>query len=169
VISIAMDVVLAFPALVLAIAIITFRGRTAPNVVAVLAILSVPALARLVRANTMVFSQREFVLAARSLGARNRRVIFREVLPNVVPVMLTFALTGLAILIVAEAGLAFVGASVRPPTPTWGGMIADGRDKLEDAWWISIFPSIVLFLTVLAVNLIGDVMSARFNVKESVG
>jgi peptide/nickel transport system permease protein len=96
-------------------------------------------------------------------------VIFREILPNVIPVMLSFALTGLAILIIAEGALAFLGLSVAPPIPTWGGMILAGQDQLEDAWWISMAPAAVMFLTILAINLIGDQLSQRFTVKESVG
>lgn len=167
--STVMDVILAFPPLILALTIVTFRGQSVPNVIIALSVLSIPALTRLVRANTMVFSQREFVLASRSLGAKNGRIIFKEILPNVVPPMLSFALTGLAVLIVAEGALAFLGVSVPPPTPTWGAMIWDGRDQLDDAWWISMAPALVMFLTILSVNLLGDVLSQRFSIKENVG
>jgi peptide/nickel transport system permease protein len=165
-----MAIVLSFPAIILALAIITFsNSRTLRTVVLALSILSIPPLTRLVRANTLVYSQREFVVAARSLGAGNKRIIFREVLPNVVPSMLTFALTGLAVLITAEGALAFLGLSVAPPTPTWGGMIQDGQQHLSDAWWMAMMPSIVMFLTILSINLIGDVVASRFNVREAVG
>jgi peptide/nickel transport system permease protein len=167
--SIVMDIILAFPPLILALTIVTFRGRSAWNVIFALSVLAIPALTRLVRANTMVYAQREFVLAARSLGATDRRIIFKEILPNVVPPMLSFALTGLAVLIVAEGALAFLGVSVAPPTPSWGGMIWDGRDQLDKAWWISMMPAIVMFLTILSINVIGDQLSARFNVREAVG
>ena len=118
-----MNIMLAFPALLLAIFVVSFFN--APNstgqatsrpiwpIILALSLLSIPPLTRLVRANTLVYAQREFVLAARSLGAKSRRVIFREILPNVVPAMLSFALTGLAILIVAEGALAFLGLSRR--------------------------------------------------------
>jgi peptide/nickel transport system permease protein len=167
--STAMDIVLAFPPLILALTIVTFFGRSAVNIVAALAILAIPALMRLVRANTMVYAQREFVQAARSLGAQNRRIIFKEILPNVVPPMLSFALTGLAVLIVAEGALAYLGVSVRPPLPTWGGMIWDGRDQLDKAWWISMMPALMMFLTILCINLLGDILSQRFNVREAIG
>lgn len=173
--SVFFDIMLAFPPLLLALAIVIFSGETtstfgtAARVVIALSVVSIAPLGRLVRANTMVYSQREFVLAARSIGASNRRILFREVLPNVVPPVLTFALTALAVLIVAEASLAFIGISVGLSYPTWGSMIDDGRTVLEDSWWISLFPALVMFLTVFSINLLGDVLSGRFNVKETIG
>jgi len=172
-----MNIFLAFPALLLAIFIVGFfdssttseaKSRSIVPIIIALVILSVPPIARLVRANTIVFAQREFVLAARSLGAKNARVIVREILPNVFPAMVTFAITGMAILIVAEGALAYLGLSVSAPTPTWGAMIFGGQAKLETAWWISIMPSIVLFLTVLAINLLGDALSEKFRIKEAI-
>ena len=174
VISAGTDVLLAFPALVLTLALVGvlgerrwFADKRAWLVIASLAILSIAPLTRIVRASTLVYSQREFVMAARSLGARNRRIMVREVLPNVVPSMVSFALTGLALLIIAEGALAFLGQSVKVPTPTWGLMINEGRQNLEDAPWISLMPAAVMFLTILAFNLIGDVLSKRFDIKES--
>ena len=173
-----MNIFLSFPALLLAIFIVGFFGssgadeaksRSIGPIILALVILSIPPIARLVRANTMVFAQREFVLAARSLGAKNGRIIIREVLPNVMPAMVTFAITGMAILIVAEGALAYLGLSVSAPTPTWGAMILSGQRKLETAWWISIMPAIVLFVTVLAINLLGDVLSEKFRIKEAIG
>ncbi len=187
VITTAMDVVLAFPPLILALLLVTFGANSDGSdrqvtllgqtftlsrtflVVFALSILSIPPLTRLVRANTLVYSQREFVMAARALGAGDRRVIVREIFPNVVPPMLSFSLTGMAILIVAEGALAFLGLSVRPPTPTWGFMIVEGQQVLRDAWWVSLMPAFVMFLTVLSINLLGDVLQSRFNVKEAVG
>lgn len=167
VISTATDIMLAFPALILALAIVTFRGRSAQNVILALSILSIPPLTRIVRASTLVYAEREFVVAARSLGAKTRRVLFREILPNVVPSMLSFALTGLAVLIIAEGALAFLGQSVPPPIPTWGKLIEDGRKNLADAWWISLMPAAMMFLTILAFNLMGDVLAKRFDIREN--
>lgn len=174
-----MNIMLAFPALLLAIFIVSFfnspnstgEAKTRPiwPIILALALLSIPPLTRLVRANTIVYAQREFVLAARSIGATSRRVIFREILPNVVPAMISFALTGLALLIVAEGALAYLGLSVEAPTPTWGKMIYAGKDRLQEAWWISLMPAMVLFLTILSINLIGDVLAERFNVRDSIG
>ena len=174
-----MNIMLAFPALLLAIFVVSFfnspnstgEATTRPiwPIVLALSILSIPPLTRLVRANTIVYAQREFVLAARGVGASNRRVVFREILPNVVPAMVSFALTGLAILIVAEGALAYLGLSVEAPTPTWGKMIFAGKDRLQEAWWISMMPAMVLFLTILSINLIGDVLAEKFNIRDSIG
>jgi peptide/nickel transport system permease protein len=168
VISTGVDIMLAFPALILLLAITAFLKPSARTVILALAILSIAPLTRIVRANTMVYSQREFVLAAKSLGAKDRRILFREVLPNIVPAMLAFALTGLAVLIVAEGALAFLGQSVPPPIPTWGKLIDDGRQDLETAWWISLLPAAVMFLTILAFNIMGDVLAKRFDIREAV-
>jgi len=168
VISTGVDIMLAFPALILLLAITAFLTPSARTVILALAILSIAPLTRIVRANTLVYSQREFVLAAKSLGAKDRRILFREVLPNIVPAMLAFALTGLAVLIVAEGALAFLGQSVPPPIPTWGKLIDDGRQDLETAWWISLLPAAVMFLTILAFNIMGDVLAKRFDVREAV-
>ncbi|MFM8382605.1 MAG: ABC transporter permease [Actinomycetota bacterium] len=178
VIDTVMNIFLAFPALLLAIFIVGFfdssttteaESRSIVPIVIALVILSIPPIARLVRANTIVYAQREFVLAARSLGAKNGRIIVREILPNVMPAMVTFAITGMAVLIVAEGALAYLGLSVTAPTPTWGAMIFGGQTKLESAWWIAIMPSIVLFLTVLAINLLGDALNEKFRIREVIG
>ena len=134
----AVDVLLSFPALLLALAIVGFRDdRTVPTIVLAIGVVSIAPVARLVRANTLVYSQREFVVAARSLGATDGRIIVREVLPNVIFPVMSFSVIAVAVAIVAEGGLAFLGLSVPPPTPTWGGMISDGRAFIADAWWIS--------------------------------
>jgi peptide/nickel transport system permease protein len=163
-----MDVLLAFPALLLALAIVTFSDkRTIPVVVLAIGIVAIPPLARLVRANTLVFSQREFVLASRTLGAGNGRIIGREILPNVSLPALSFAIIGIAVAIVAEGGLAFLGLSLPPPTATWGTMINDGRGSIEDAVWISLVPATAMFLTVLSLNFAGDTLREFFDVKGS--
>jgi peptide/nickel transport system permease protein len=109
-------------------------------------------------------------MASRALGAKNSRVISREILPNVIPPMLSFALTGLAVLIVAEGALAFLGLSVRPPTPSWGFMIFEGKNPLQTGqWWIALLPALFMFLTILAINMIGDVAAKRFSIRDAVG
>ncbi|MDP2293097.1 MAG: ABC transporter permease [Actinomycetota bacterium] len=174
------NVMLAFPALLLAIFLVTFfndpnttgaaNSRPLWPIILALVVLSIPPLTRLVRANTIAYAQRDFVVAARSLGAKGSRILFREILPNIVPTLLSFALTGLAILIVAEGGLAFLGLSVEAPVPTWGAMIAAGSEPLRNgAWWISLMPAFVMFLTVLSINLLGDVLAQRFNSREAIG
>jgi peptide/nickel transport system permease protein len=167
-----MDILLSFPSLILAIgliAVLSDPGTTQgsfPKVVFVLTVLSVPALARITRANTLVYSRREFVTAARSLGARNGRILVREILPNVLPSMLSFAFIALAVLVIAEGALAALGLSVETPTVTLGKIINDGRVRIEDYPYLSLFPCGFLFLTLLALNMIGDRLQARFSVKE---
>jgi peptide/nickel transport system permease protein len=161
------DVLLAFPSLLLALAIVTFReDRSVTNVVLAIGIVSIAPIARLVRASTLVFSQREFVAAARSLGASDARIITREVLPNVVLPVVSFSVIGVAVAIVAEGGLAFLGLSVANE-PTWGGMINDGRAQLTAGRpYMSLIPATVMFLTVLSLNLAGDRLRELFDIKE---
>lgn len=161
------DVLLAFPALLLALTIVSFRDdRSVANVVLAIGIVSIAPIARLVRASTLVYSQREFVTAARAIGASNWRIISREILPNVMLPVLSFSIIGVAVAIVAEGGLAFLGLSVAPPTPTWGGMINDGRAQLATYPYMSLIPCLVMFLTVLSLNLAGDRIREYFDIKE---
>lgn len=173
-----LDVMLAFPQLVLALALVSFL-RGDPNqeggvhlssvvvLIIALAIVSTPILSRITRASTLTWSQREFVLAARAQGAKSFRILWREVLPNVLPAMFSIALLGVAVVIVAEGGLSLLGLGVELPTPSWGNIIALGRTDLRDSPHIVFIPSIVIFLTVLALNYLGDVVRARFDVRES--
>ncbi len=163
----AMDVLLAFPALLLALAIVAFTdSHSVATVTLAIAIVSIAPIARLVRASTLVFTEREFVLASRTLGASKRRIMIKEILPNVLLPVLSFAIIGVAVAIVAEGGLAFLGLSVSPPTATWGGMINEGRNLLDTDPWISLLPCLVMFLTVLSLNLAGDRVREYFDVKE---
>ena len=178
VIETVMNVILAFPALLLVVFIVGFFGssgsgeaenRSIQPIILALVILSIPPLQKLVRANTIVYAQREFVTAARSIGASSTRIVIKEILPNVVPAMLTFALTGMAILMVAEGALAYIGLSVNAPNPTWGNMILDGQGKLENSWWISLMPAATMFITILSINLLGDVLAEKFRIREAIG
>lgn len=173
VISAVIDVMLAFPALVLALAMIAIfasDGTTVrpnlPVVVGSLSILSIAPLARITRGITLSFAEREFVTAARTLGAKNSRILRREILPNVIPPMAVFSLTVIAVVIVAEGALAFLGLSVGAPAPTWGKLINEGRPKLEQSGHITFFPAGVMFLTILALNYVGDILQSRFTVRE---
>jgi peptide/nickel transport system permease protein len=132
-----------------------------------LGVVSVPVLGRITRANTLAWSEREFVLAARAMGARNRSIMFGEVLPNVLPAMFSIALLGVAVVIVAEGALSVLGVGVQLPTPSWGNIIAEGRADLRDSPHIVLVPTVVIFATVLALNFLGDVVRARFDVRES--
>lgn len=115
----------------------------------------------------MAWSQREFVTAARAQGASHARIIFREILPNVLPAMGYIAILGIAIAIVAEGGLAILGASVDPPNPSWGVMINDGRNSMKSAPFIMFIPIIATFFTVMSLNYLGDLIRDRFDVRES--
>lgn len=162
------DIFLAFPALILLIAIVAFMGADLKNVVMGISLVSIPAFARIARATTLTFSQREFVLAARATGASNGRILVREILPNVILPLLAFGLLVVAIAIVAEGALAFLGLTSQE-TISWGGMINGGRRPLqqEDVAHVALIPAFMMFVTVLAVNFLGDRFRALFDVKES--
>ncbi|TDD49816.1 dipeptide/oligopeptide/nickel ABC transporter permease/ATP-binding protein [Nonomuraea terrae] len=161
------DVALAFPALVFALAVVAFAGASLRNVLIVLAVLGVPAWVRLIRGATLSFAEREFVLAARVLGTRDRRILWREIVPNVAMPAASYAFIGMAVVVVAEGSLAFLGLSVQAPTPTWGGLINEGRTLMETAPHVVLVPSVVMFLTVLSFNLVGDRLRALTDVRES--
>lgn len=163
----AVDVALAYPALVLAIAIVAFFGQSLFNVCLAISIVAIPAFARIARAATLTYSEREFVTAARVMGARHSRIIIRELLPNVALPLMAFALLAVAIAIVAEGGLAFLGLSVPPPAPSWGSMIKEGYDVINDHPVVALIPALVMFVTVLAFNLVGDKFRQIFDVKET--
>jgi peptide/nickel transport system permease protein len=169
------DVLLSFPQLILALTLVTVfasgEGVSATRRMVVLilslGVVSIPVLGRITRANTLTWTQREFVLAARALGARHREIMFREVLPNVLPAMFSIALLGVAVVIVAEGGLSLLGVGTQLPRPSWGNIIAEGRSELRSSPHIVIAPTVVIFLTVFALNYLGDVVRARFDVRES--
>ena len=159
-------ILLAFPVLIFLLTIVTFLGQNLFDVTLTLGVLSVAPIARIIRANTLAYANREFVLAARALGARNRRILVREILPNVLPSALAFSLVAVAVVIVAEGALSFLGLSVRPPTPTWGGMIAEGGQVLAQDALVALWPALAMFLTVLALNFAGDRLQVYFEVRE---
>lgn len=158
----AADVLMAFPTLLLAASIVAFtQSRGVVTVVLVIALIYLGPTIRIVRALTMGTANREFVLAARSLGATNRRILRREILPNVVPTLSSMMVVAVAGAIVAEGGLAYLNLSVAPPTPTWGAMIASAKDKLDQSLYPLLAPGGALFLTVLSLTIIGDALQKR--------
>jgi peptide/nickel transport system permease protein len=163
----AMDAVLAFPALVLVLAITTFVGHDIRIIIAVIGFLGIPAFARVTRANTLALAQREFVLAARAMGAGNFRILTREIFPNVLAPILTFALLVVAVAMIAEGTLAFLGLSVPPPAASWGAMVAEGRSLLDTSPNVSLIPAAVFFLTIFALNLAADRLRRLAEVRES--
>jgi peptide/nickel transport system permease protein len=160
------DVLLAFPSLVLILAITAFIGQGIYPVVGVLGFLAIPAYTRISRAITLATSSKEFVLASRAQGARDVRILVHEIFPNLVPALMAFALINMGVLIVAEGSLSFLGLSVHVPTPSWGGLIAVGQFYLEDRPTMVLIPSFTLFATVLALNFLGDAVRKAYDVRE---
>jgi len=152
------DVLLAFPPLVLALAVTAYLGPTLANLTYIIGLLGIPAFTRVARAQTLAFANREFVLAARAMGATELRILWRELLPNVMLPLLAFFLLAVAITIVVEGALSFLGVGVPPPAPSWGSMIAEGRESLEIAPQIAFLPAVTMFLTVLSFNVVGDTL-----------
>jgi peptide/nickel transport system permease protein len=155
-----MDVLLAFPPLIFALAVIAFLGQSVFNLTCILGVLSIPAFMRVARAATLTLARREFVIAAQALGASHARILLRELLPNVALPLLAFFLLGVAVIILVEGALSFLGLGVPPPTASWGSMIGEGRESLDIAPRLAFIPAIVMFLTVLSFNLIGDTLRA---------
>lgn len=163
----ALDIMLAFPALLLALYFVFILGREEWKIALALGIVATPQIARISRASTIAWADREFVLAAHAQGARSPRIVVREILPNVLPAMYSIALLSMAIAIVAEAALAQLGVGVVPPTTSWGNVMLEGRQHLNDAPWIMLAPAAFIFFTVLSLNYLGDVIRARLDVRES--
>jgi peptide/nickel transport system permease protein len=155
-----MDVLLAFPPLVLALAVTAYLGQSIFNLTMILGVLSIPAFMRVARAATLTLARREFVIAAQALGATHARILLRELLPNVMLPLLAFFLLGVAVIIVVEGSLSFLGLGVPPPISSWGSMIGEGRESLDVAPRLAFLPAAAMFLTVLSFNLVGDTLRA---------
>jgi peptide/nickel transport system permease protein len=150
------DVQLAFPFILLAIAVIGVLGSSLPVIIVVIGVSSWVIYARVVRGAVLSLREREFVQAALALGAGDGRVVVRHILPNVFAPWLVVATLDMARVIVVESALSFLGLGVQPPTPTWGGMLADGRVYITTSWWLATFPGLAILFTVLGINLFGD-------------
>ena len=159
--------ILAFPNIVLAMCILFFAGASIVNLIIVLSITSIPANTRIARASTLIYAKREFVLAARAQGASHLRILWVEILPNIILPQMAYILSFMSIIIMIEGSLAFLGVGVPPPTPTLGGMIAQGFPDINTDPHITFLPALFLFLTVLSLNLIGDQLRSRVAVRES--
>jgi peptide/nickel transport system permease protein len=153
-----LDGLMAFPSILLAIAIMASLGPSATNVFLALAVVYTPTIARLVRSTTLVTRQQAFVESARSIGMTDRAILLRYVFPNGLSPIIVQCTFVVAFAIIAEASLSFLGAGVDPETPTWGNMLRDGQRVLQVAWWLALFPGIALVLTVLTLNLLGDAL-----------
>jgi peptide/nickel transport system permease protein len=170
------DVMVAFPALILALLIVTVfsppddpagASRRVPGIILALAIVAVPILGRIARASTLTWAEREFVTAARALGAKPFRIIFRDVLPNVAPAMMSIAMLSVGIVIVAEASLAILGLGVPGDTMSWGRVVAAGGANFRQYPHLVFVPGVAIVITVCALNFLGDALRQKFDVRES--
>jgi peptide/nickel transport system permease protein len=150
------DVQLAFPALVLAIAVLAVVGSGLGNVVLVLGVTGWVTYARIARGETLSLRHREFVEGARALGARDAGILWRHVLPNVLPSITVVATFSVARTVIAEASLSFLGLGIPPPAPSWGAMLDEGRNYLTTGWWLALFPGLAILTVVLGINVVGD-------------
>ncbi len=150
------DVQLAFPFILLAIAIIAVLGPNLQNIIIVMGITGWVIYARVVRAEVLSLREKEFITAVKALGGSNGRIIFHHLLPNVIPPIIVIITLEMARMIIMEAALSFLGLGIQPPTPSWGGMLADGRVYLATSWWLATFPGLVIMLVVLGINLLGN-------------
>jgi peptide/nickel transport system permease protein len=161
-------VLLAFPAIVAVIAVVAFWKASLLHITIIIGVGTIPILFRVIRASALAFANRDFVIAARTLGATSGRIVFREILPNVVPAAVSFGLISVAGVIVLEGSLAFLGLSVPLPTPSWGNMIAEGvsNNLISINPYILLWPSLAMFLLLLSINLIGDRLRQKFDIRE---
>lgn len=151
-----MDVVLAFPSLILGLALVALMGATISNIIIAIAFTAVPAFARVARAAVITQRDREYVHACRAMGFSGPRILFRHILPAIVPEVVVMASLWMATAVRTEASLAFIGLGLAPPTPTWGGMVREGFENVLSSFHLALFPSLAILLLVLAFNLIGD-------------
>ena len=157
------DMVLAFPVFFIAVMILALFGPSIPGLVTVIGATSWPPTARLVRAEFLRLRTLDFVTAARGLGASGIRVMARHILPNIVAVIVISVTLRVGVSILTEAGLSYLGLGVQPPTASWGNLVADGREYLRSAWWVSLFPGSLVFASVMAINLLGDGLRDAFD------
>ncbi len=152
------NVMLTFPFVLLALAVIAVLGPSLVNMIIVLGVADWPLYARVIRAETMALRERDFMTAARALGMSHLRIIFRQILPNLVSVIVVIATLQVARVIILESFLSFLGLGVQPPTPAWGNMLGDGRVYMLNSWWIAAFPGAAIFITTLTINLMGNAL-----------
>jgi ABC-type dipeptide/oligopeptide/nickel transport system permease subunit len=152
------NVMLTFPFVLLALAVIAVLGPSLPNMILVLGVAGWPIYARVIRAETMALRERDFVVAGRALGMSHARIIFGQIFPNLVSAITVLATLQIAQVIVLESFLSFLGLGVQPPTPAWGNMLGDGRVYMLNSWWIAAFPGAAIFITTLAINLMGNAL-----------
>jgi peptide/nickel transport system permease protein len=150
------NIMLTFPFVLLALAVIAVLGPNLVNMIVVLGVADWPLYARVIRAETLSLREREFVTASRALGLGHLRIMFRQILPNLVSIIVVIATLQVARVIILESFLSFLGLGIQPPTPAWGNMLGEGRVYLLNSWWIAAFPGLAIFVTTLAINLMGN-------------
>ncbi|MGB1914950.1 MAG: ABC transporter permease [Paracoccaceae bacterium] len=150
------DVIMSFPSLLLAVIILYMLPPSLLNIVVVLAITRIPVYLRTARAEVLEIRERMFIQAAQIMGASNKRIIFRHILPIIIPTMVTIATLDFAFVMLAESSLSFLGIGIQPPEITWGLMVAQGRPYLTTAWWLSFWPGLAIILTTLSLNLLSN-------------
>jgi peptide/nickel transport system permease protein len=152
----AADLMLAFPGILLAMALVAILGTSLFNLMLAVGIASIPEYVRVVRGTVLSVREMEYVTAARVSGARDRSIMIRHILPNILPPVIVLATLGIAGAILLGSTLSFLGLGIQPPTPEWCNMLSDGRSMMRHFWWVSFFPGLAIMLTVLAINLLGD-------------
>jgi peptide/nickel transport system permease protein len=150
------DIMLCFPSFFLILAVIAFLEPSIFNIMAVIGLTSWMGITRLVRAEFLSLKERDFVLAAKTMGAKSPRIIFLHILPNAMAPVLVAATLGIASAVLVESALSFLGIGVQPPTPSWGNILTLGQSTLGVAWWLSLFPGMAILITVLGYNLLGE-------------
>ena len=163
-----LDVMLSFPTLLLGLMIAAMLGASLENLIIAIAITETAPFARVARAPTISLKERDFVEAGRAMGFGPARIMGVHILPNMVSEVVVMGSMWMASAIRTEASLSFIGLGVPPPTPTWGGMISEGFDNILDAWWLAVFPSLAILLTVLALNILGDALRDAIDPKTRV-
>ena len=153
-----LDVMLSFPTLLLGLMIAAMLGANLQNLIIAIAVTEIAPFARVARAPTISLKQRDFIEASRAYGSSPLRIMFRHILPNMISDVVVVSSLWMASAIRTEASLSFIGLGVPPPAATWGGMIREGFENILDAWWLAVFPSIAILITVLALNLLGDAL-----------
>ena len=157
------DIMLCFPTIFLILAVIAILGPSILNIMVIIGITSWMGVGRLVRAEFLTLKERDFVMASRAVGAKDMRIIFRHILPNAMAPVLVSAVLGIGGAILVESSLSFLGLGVQPPTPSWGNMLTAGKDNIEIAWWLSLFPGMAILTTVLGYNLLGEGLQDALN------
>ena len=158
-----LDIMLAFPDILLAMGVVAILGPSVPNLTIAVGLSYFAGFARLVRSSVLSVKAQDYVLASRALGCPAGTIMWRHILPNIVAPLTVFGTLSVASAILTAAGLSFLGLGAKPPTPEWGVMLSDGRDTLNRAWWVGLFPGLAIFATTLAINFVGDGLRAVFD------